>query len=374
MRFPIILNFDSKIIYIILVSITVTIIFKYDKQYKKNFFQEIASLTSITISIICLYIRKKKSNFKENREPEIVFKKKETEKGFIIYNSNFKNLESEENESEEEEDSTIDPCLKEDHYMIILIYLLFNIIPFFNSSQIFQMKIYSFLSNTILIGIILVICYNNVNLYSHQYFSVIILFSSMLFYSFFIKEEINFVNILISIIYYILTGLLFGYLKYTMEIKFIDPFFIVIIYSTCFMLKNFLVYIYKKNQNHIFDFDIQMLKELTFYWYFLSLTFHPILNILIGYYYTPYHQTFCEILGNFIYLFLKNEDQSIRNIQIIIGIINLFFSLVASEIVILRFCGLDINTKKEIHERAKNIEITDSINVTDDSEYIDYFL
>jgi predicted membrane chloride channel (bestrophin family) len=63
MRFPIILNFDSKIIYIILVSITVTIIFKYDKQYKKNFFQEIASLTSITISIICLYIRKKKIEF-----------------------------------------------------------------------------------------------------------------------------------------------------------------------------------------------------------------------------------------------------------------------------------------------------------------------
>ena len=35
---------------------------------------------------------------------------------------------------------------------------------------------------------------------------------------------------------------------------------------------------------------------------------------------------------------------------------------------------MDINTKKEIHERAKNIEITDSINITDDSEYIDYFL
>ncbi len=370
MRCPIILNFDSKIIYIILVSITVTIIFKYDKEYKKNFFQEIASLTSITISLICLYIRKKKSNFKESVEPEIVFKKKETEKGFIIY----KNVESEENESEEE-DSTIEPYLKEEHYMIILFYLLFNIIPFFNSSQIFQMKIYSFLSNTILIGIILVICYNNANLYSHQFFSIIILFSSMFFYSFFIKDEINFVNIIISIIYYILTGLLFGYLKYIMEIKFIDPFFIVIVYNTCFILKNILVYIYKKNQNDIFfNFEIRLLGEVELYWYFLSLTFHPILNILIGYYYTPFHQTFCEILGNFIYLFLKHEDESTRNIQIIIGIINLFFSLVASEIVILRFCGLDINTKKEIHERAKNIEITDSINVTDDSEFSDYFL
>ena len=147
-----------------------------------------------------------------------------------------------------------------------------------------------------------------------------------------------------------------------MEIKFIDPFFIVIIYSTCFMLKNFLVYIYKKNQNHIFDFDIQMLKELKFYWYFLSLTFHPILNILIGYYYTPYHLYSSLILANFI---IKNL---ITLNDIIVGIINIFFSLIISEVIILKFCDLDYNTKLEIKNRACKAFLPDLMDSVFDSE------
>ena len=84
---------------------------------------------------------------------------------------------------------------------------------------------------------------------------------------------------------------------------------------------------------------------------------NPIFDILVCYYYTPFHQCVCDILSNFITLFFIRNQFII--LYLIIGIINLFFSCVSSEIIILQFCDLDKNTKKNISERGKNIAISD---------------
>ena len=81
--------------------------------------------------------------------------------------------------------------------------------------------------------------------------------------------------------------------------------------------------------------------------YFIGVTVYPICDILICYFNSPYHQCVCDILAYFIGSFY---DFSIENT--IIGIINLFFSCVYAEIIILKFCDLDKNTKIEIQERS----------------------
>ena len=84
---------------------------------------------------------------------------------------------------------------------------------------------------------------------------------------------------------------------------------------------------------------------------------NPIIDILVCYYYSPFHQCVSENLSTSILYFWGETDDLIINI--IIGIINLFFSSVSSEIIILKFCDLDKNTKKEISERSKKTAIID---------------
>ena len=61
-------------------------------------------------------------------------------------------------------------------------------------------------------------------------------------------------------------------------------------------------------------------------------------------------------MGSFIYLFVSFTKLEDKLKYIILGIINIFISFVVSELIILRFCGLDYNTKREIEIRAIEIE------------------
>ena len=96
---------------------------------------------------------------------------------------------------------------------------------------------------------------------------------------------------------------------------------------------------------------------------------YPIFNILTCYIYSPFHQCISDNFGNYFELMIYDFNI----INALIGIINLFFSLVASEIIILKFCDLDKNTKIEIQKRAnkEQIIINECMEISSDENISD---
>ncbi len=335
MKFPISFSFDKKIIYIIINCISIFFIFRYDK-YTIAFIHDLTLLFSIIISIICLKIRNKylsKYHHKENLE----------------------NIE------------IITPGYKQ-YLSIIILYLLFSIIPLLNGIKLNkEIRIYSSFSNITFIGIIIVGLNKNI-IYRHQLLSVVILCMVIFFYPN-LHEEFNTIHIypfifncFYSFLYYYFRGVLRSFLKYNMESLYISPFFISAIDGSINILKNFLVYGYyyfiaNQNKKNLFfkKMFYNKLQDFEVYSFILYLIFnaiYPIFDILICYFYSPYHQALPDILGNFLNLILKGKLSNNWIINCIIGIINIFFSGVIAEVIILYFCDLHINTRKEIKKRA----------------------
>ena len=155
-------------------------------------------------------------------------------------------------------------------------------------------------------------------LFVHQKISLIILFLCMFFTSNFTKIyknniiEMFIINSLFSSVFYYSEGILRGYFKYSMENKFISPFFISSINVGMNLIKNLLVKVYKyfilNKEINYFNFKIEgtyeIIKCILFICCGISI---PIFDILICYFYSPYHQCVSDISSNFIFLFFDNE-------------------------------------------------------------------
>ena len=383
MTFLISFDFDKRIFLIVINTLTTVLIYKIN--FSINFFIEICMIITIIIDIILLlkltkYIRPKQIN------KELI--KKEIDSGFLVYNT--QNLTSNTLNKIKDEDIKLKIEKKgiiKEHFIIIMIFFILNIIPFLNGIAIYDnSSIYSVLANSNFIGIILTYYITKENLYKHQILSIIILLIIMFFspnlYAHYNNNkekktmDIFFKNCLISLLYYLLYGLSHGFSKYYMKNKFISPFYITLIESTMNLIKNLLVIGYKyyfKGQKLKNNFEFSFLTDYKFYLYLISIIIHPIGNILLIYYYSPFHENASEILGNFIFLFdtfIKVEDQLK---YLILGIINVFISFVVSELIILRFCGLDYNTKREIEIRAieNEIAMNDTVSSSENSFYTD---
>jgi len=349
MKSPIIFNFDWNIIFIILQYLSLF----FTRQYSfPIFIKEFILFISMIISLICFYKRNKFSYIDKNFNNERYFKTQLT-----INDQKYGN-----------------PKIKEYLY-IILFYFMLNVIPFLNNIKLIRFfSIYSWCLNSIFIGIFV----GNFGLnkfYIHQLLSVIILFFLMFCDPFFhsdnkkYKFHIFFFNLLFSLLYYYLQGLLRVYFKFSMEIKFVNPFFISAVDVGMNIIKNFLVigYYYflvdeNRKQSYFNSNWYEKKKKMTLIYGIISIignVTYPIFNIMTCYIYSPYHQTICE---NYARLF----DSILKNFNILNafnGIINVFFSLVASEIIILKFCNLDKNTKIEIQKRAIKEEINNRMSV-----------
>ena len=329
MKSPIIFNLDKKIKYIIIYLIVSFRILYFES---KHFLDDLCLLFCFIISLICLYLTNKRS--KINNE----IKNK---------NTNIK-----------------------EYFYIILVYFLLNIIPFLR--DISKKDIYLCYSNITFIGIIIIGFFKKETFFNHQIISLNILFLIMPFSPSFKNnyktEKIHqfIINSIFSSLYYYSQGILRGYFKYSMENKFISPFFISSINVGMNLIKNILVKVYKyfilNKEINYFNFKIEgtyeIIKCILFICCGISI---PIFDILICYFYSPYHQCVCDIFSN---TFLRN---SFELYDIIIGTSNLFFSCVASEIIILKFCDLDKNTKIEIRKRAYNTHLSDLIETFQES-------
>ncbi len=342
MDFPIKLNFDNNVKYIIINLISRFFLHIY---FPSSIY---IYIFSFIISIICFLIRKKYF--------------KNTDKNIVVFNThkkhNYEKLISNNKE----------------YFNIILIYLLLliiriiNIIKQLNSNGIFYIFIFS--------GFILIGYLRNEKIYKHQKISYIILFTLFGFILFFSFQFSSFkittlISIsIVSILYYYTLGLINGYLKYSMEIKFIDPYFITIVQLGHVLMINLVIagyYYFKFELNEIlYDFQFN-LNYKNFFNYFIStllLFSYYLFDILVCYYYSPYHQSVCYYFS----YFLDRKEQYFlvqfrynKQIYIISYIINIFFSCVVADIIILNFCGLEKDTKYEIQKRAEIPNINETL-------------
>ena len=83
---------------------------------------------------------------------------------------------------------------------------------------------------------------------------------------------------------------------------------------------------------------VECIKSLFFFIYHLF-------DILVWFYYSPYHQYVCMIVYENNRSFLVKFDS---NFYIIFEIIKIFFGWFVAEIIILSFCDLEKYTKYEI--------------------------
>ncbi len=334
MKSIIIFNFDRKVIYIIIHCLSYILSKFLKPSFHGDIITDICLLISFIINLLLLILRAKNTD-SSNQNSNISQK------------LNFK-----------------------EYYYILFIYLLYNIIVLL--IEIKNSIINYCYSNIIFFGILFITFLRNEQLFIHQKISVIILFFCIFFTSNFFnlfnqsKSHIIFTSIYSSLYYYS-EGLIRGYFKYSMEVNFINPFFISSVDAFINLLKNIFERIYKYyilNQQ-INYFSIAVDKEIKYIQSILRYTFlvlMPTLNILICYYYTPYHLYSSLILAHFI---IKNL---VTLNDIIVGIINIFFSLIISEVIILKFCDLNYNTKLEIKNRACKAFLPDLMDSAFDSE------
>ena len=356
MEFPIGLNFDKNCPILFLNLLSFLLIYLYDRACRKRYLYITTNFISCAISLICLFIRKK-STLRKCQEINVT---KKTETGIIMY--------------QEKRNKDNEFYLNNEHFIIIIIYFLFNILPFLGGTKLVEIHFYWFYSNTIFCGILLVGFFIHQKIYKHHLISMFVLFLIIFFNGDFSErmKESSFVkNTLGSIIYYISRGALRNYFNYLMLNYFIDPFYISTIDALMVNIKTILNHFYavifieenekKKFMNANFEWNefSNTIFLIQFILYSISIIANPILDVLTSYNYTAYHQSLIDVLANFLFAFMnqiefKNSKINIKiNIRdLIIGIINIFFIGVAAKIIILKFWKLNIDTKSEISKRA----------------------
>jgi len=337
MKFPIKLNFDHNIKYL-LIFLFLKILFS--RFISINIYID---LIAFIISLICFLIRKQ---YFRNTKKNIL--------AFQITKKYSKEIKS----------------LHKEYFHIIIIYLLLLIIEILIA--IFNLNIYIYFYNFIFIGIRLTSYLRKEKIYKHQkisYFILFFLFGFILFFHFLshfstIKNII--ISSIVSILYYYSIGIINGYIKYSMEIKFIDPYFITTVelgFNVIFNLiyESYLCF-WKNQVSFYFELGVWYNIFSDFIWSFI-IFLNFLFNILVIYYYSPYHHCVCRILTYYYNkkIFFSNLLQSNPVINIIFYIINVFFSCVVAEIIILNFCNLDKDTKYQITKRSI-ISNTNDIN------------
>ena len=381
MKSLIALTFDKNYAYFMINLVSFIVIYRYEVMWRKRYIYESANLISILVSLICMIIKKNAIIIEKNSISKI--KAAKTEKGMIIYEKKIHN--------------NYDIKVKKGHIYIILIYILFNIVPFLRDTKIIEIKFLRFLSNTIFLGIIITGLFMKQNIYNHHLISIIALFLMMFIYPDFIdsiKENGVLKNILGTLTYYISRGAMRRYFNYLMLNEYIDPFYISIIDVSIVLFKNILSYIYaysfltseEAKKVYLKELNLDDFTQLSFLigfiLYYISIIINPIFDILTSYYYTPFHQCLVDILGSFLNTFIIQIEKRILNDEkdrqetdifiqnTIIAIINVFFSGVLAEIIILNFCDLNKNTKREIEKRGiyeTNLtEFFTNLNITED--------
>jgi len=222
------------------------------------------------------------------------------------------------------------------------------------------------------------------NYYKHQHYSIIfIILFGLLKYLVKLYSESNLkynykqviLVLFLQIVHACIDSYIIGNIKILMESKYLSPYFIcstiglinglirivsyfIVTYFPCYNKLCYIVY----NNEHYFDNIFSVFNNLSsielfliIYTIFENGIYQILLYIVVNDFTVCHIFLFYQIIefaDTFVEIFNFNKNIFVICILIISGIFEIFIVLILLEIIELRFCGLNYNTKRNIKERA----------------------
>ena len=245
---------------------------------------------------------------------------------------------------------------------ILIICILENFIRILESIYLKENKSYSFESLTLLM-ILLLSLFFKLRIYNHHLLVIIVSLLLTLFEC--SLQKLDEKEIFSLITFHLLLGFILLMYNYIMEKLLVPPLLLFGLFGVFNIILNFIIFIIVVSFfNNKFEAIKHYFKENN-YKIFIHVLFVFLMrmnDVFIIYFYNPIYEVFPYFIMQIIVLFSETENNT-KNIimNILFSILTIFNLLVALEIIILKFFGLDKNTQIEISKRAKN---TDDISIT----------
>ena len=249
--------------------------------------------------------------------------------------------------------------------IVVVICIIENFIRIVESLYLKDNKSYSFESLTLLM-ILLLSLFLRLQIYNHHLLVIIV--SLLLTIFEIILQSLKYEEIISLIIFHLFLGVKLLLDNYVMEKYLVHPLLLFGLIGTFDFILNVLTFIIIVGFfNNEFD-DIKTYFKNNNYKIFIHVIFVFLLrlnDIYIIYLFNPIFEVFPYFVMQIIVMFseIKNNAKSII-ITILFSIFTIFNLLIALEIIILKFCGFDKNTKIEIAKRATILEIPDDSVLT----------
>ena len=216
-------------------------------------------------------------------------------------------------------------------------------------------------------------------LYRHHLLSIIVIIISGIILNIFkLIKDFKLFAFFNSVIVEIIYSLEIVLSKYVMSKYFCSPFRIVYYQGLVIFFMNLLLLlifsfipiesgnIKYNNENYVEYFShFKGIEILVFILSMIGRTGFMVFGLLTVQYFTPVHIILVLIIGEIFHYFMYEKTDYTLYIKYPILILIIFFALILLEIIELNFCGFQINTVKNIIERA---ETDGSLNNDDDEE------
>ena len=250
-------------------------------------------------------------------------------------------------------------------FIVIIIFIIENFIRILESLYLKDNESYSF-ESLILLMLLLLSLFLRLQIYNHHLLVIIV--SLLLTIFEIILQSLKYEEIISLIIFHLFLGVKLLLDNYVMEKYLVHPLLLFGLIGTFDFILNVLTFIIIVGFfNNEFD-DIKTYFKNNNYKIFIHVIFVFLLrlnDIYIIYLFNPIFEVFPYFVMQIIVMFseIKNNAKSII-ITILFSIFTIFNLLIALEIIILKFCGFDKNTKIEISRRATILEIPDDSVLT----------
>ena len=205
----------------------------------------------------------------------------------------------------------------------------------------------------------------NIQIFKHQYLAIIIIFTSTLFIIIMSKSyfEIEFILTLFKLITLILICLSLVINKLILEVYFVSPFMILFLQGVFgLIIDSILLFIFIMidlfSLNDFFYY-FQNVNVITIIFYSLLFSITETFILLTNFYFSPTMVNVSDLIS----AFALDIMELLKWYKIIGYIILIIGCFIYNEIIILKFCGLDTFTQKEIILRSQieiNIEENES--------------
>ena len=250
--------------------------------------------------------------------------------------------------------------------LVLIICIIENFIRILESLYLKGNKSYNFESLTLLM-ILLLSLFLKLQIYNHHLLVIII--SLLLTIFEIILQSLKTKEIISLLIFHLFLGVKLLMDNYVMEKYLVHPFLLFGLFGIIDLIVNVLIFIIVVAFFNEEYEDIKIYFNNNNYKILIHILFVFLMrlnDIYIIYFYNPIFEVFPYFVMQIVVMFFeeKKKDLKFIIITILFSIFTILNLLIALEIIILKFCGLDKNTKIEIAKRAIVSENIDDVDIT----------